>query len=168
VAERLNGACYAPAMAAGFGITPLASTPFGLGTPTPANEPPADPSTFSRYINPGSGDYERDPATGQLKQMPAIRQRVLLALKTSRGSSSVLPTFGFSGPKKIGANFEQIVRLRVRVALRQLTDVEKVARIESIVPTRRSGGRVGVVVVFTDLTQPNVPGLSPQIINIQL
>ena len=76
--------------------------------------------------------------------------------------------FGLKRPRVLGLSFDQLMRLQVRSALRQMTDVEKVMRIESIIPTKRSGGRAGVVVAFTDLTQPNVPGLSPQIVSFTL
>ena len=110
---------------AGFGVSALGLFPFGIGTPVSVTDPPdAADTQFSRYINPGSGDYEVDDVTGHLKQMPPVRQRVLLALKTTLGSSNALPGLGVDKPKKIGTNFQDIMKRRVREALVQLTDVE--------------------------------------------
>lgn len=140
-------------MPQGLGTGPMGLFPLGFGVGDPAPAPPTG-NWGSRYINPSTGDYEQDPATGQLKQMPGVRQRFLIRLKTKRGSSSVQPTLGVDLPKKIDASYVRRIDNAVRVAMRQETDVEKVARITAVIPTRDPGnaGRVNVTVQFIDLT----------------
>lgn len=135
----------------GFGVYPSALSPFGLGTPIPAEEPAEGPSG-SRYINPATGDYEQDPVTRQLAQMPATRQRVLLAVMTLRESSSVKRDFGIRLPRKMGTTFDSEMRQSVRTALRHLTDSDAVIRIDSIDIERARAGRSLTTVNFTDLT----------------
>lgn len=136
---------------AGLGSASFGAFPFGLGTPVEAAIPPTG-FPGSRYINPGSGDYEVDADSGQLAQMPGTRQRVLLALKTLKGSSSVLPEFGILLPRKIDQAIDLRVRDAVRVALSHLTDVDKVIRIESVLVSRRTTGRLAVTLAYTDLS----------------
>lgn len=135
---------------AGFGSMAMGTGPFGLGTPATGEDPPDGPAG-SRYIDPTTRDYAQDPDTKQLKQMPAARQRVLLALMTLVGSSSALPTFGVKPPKKMGDTYESQMKNAVRLALRHLTDVEQVIRVDSIVVERGLGGRSRTTVSFTDL-----------------
>jgi phage baseplate assembly protein W len=138
---------------AGAGLAPAGLFPAGFGTGDDAPVPPSG-AWGSRYINPSTGDYEQDDSTRQLKQMPAVRQRFLLRLKTRRGSSSVRPNDGVMLPDKIDASFPKRVDDAVRTAMRQETDVEKVARIDAVTVARVAGnsGRVIVTVEFTDLT----------------
>lgn len=135
---------------AGFGTMPAGTGPFGLGTPLTASAPPSGASG-SRYINPATRDYEQDPDSLQLKQMPATRQRVLLALMTARGSSTALRTFGVRIPKKITTTFKAEVQASVRTALLHLTDTEPVIRIDTIIVETGTGGRVRITVSYTDL-----------------
>jgi len=67
------------------------------------------------------------------------------------GSSSVLPEFGIDRPEKINDQFEARVEQSIRVSARQMTDVEKVARIDAITIERRQG-RPRVTIAYTDLT----------------
>lgn len=135
---------------AGFGQNPLGLTPFGLGTPDPPSDPPTG-NWGSRWINPVTRDFEQDPVTKQFKQMPPLRQRVYLAIAETRGSSTVRPNDGFRLPEKMGDGFEQLVESRVREALRYLTDVEQVMRIDRILVNRVNSQRASIVVQFTDL-----------------
>lgn len=132
--------------------SPLGSTPFGSGTPSPAAAPPSQLSQFSRYLNPGSGDFEVDPDTGQLKQMPAVRQRFLLLARTVRGSAAAMPEFGIRMPAKIDGAFAHRMRASVRDAARQMTDIEKIATVDDVLVEQLSSGRVQVTIVYTDLT----------------
>lgn len=134
---------------AGFGSMPAGSSPFGLGTPAAAVEPPDGPSG-SRYLNPITRDYEVDATTGHFKQMPGTRQRVLIALLTLRNSSG-LAGFGVRMPTRMGDAFETQSKQAVRQALQHMTEVEKSMRIDDIVVERGIGGRSRVTVVFTDL-----------------
>lgn len=137
---------------------PLGLAPVGFGTSEDAPVPPTG-AWGSRYINPQTGDYAVDGVSGQLQQMPSVRQRFLLRLKEKRGSSSVRPSDGIELPTKIDETTERTVDDAVRVAMRQETDVEKVARIISVKPVRdtQNGGRINVVVTFEDLTTGMIP-----------
>lgn len=143
----------------GFGNSALGTSPFGVGTPLTSADPPtalvraglALPGC--RYIDPRTRDYAHDDDTRQLAQMPPVRQRVLLALLTLRGSSTVIPRMGIAMPRKITESFDTEVRHAVLGALYQLTTVERVARVNSVRAERHSpAGRVLVEVEFTDLT----------------
>lgn len=135
---------------AGFGTMALGSGPFGYGTPVSATEPPTANTAGVRFLNPQTGDFEQNSDTRNWKQMPRSRQKVLLALKTVRGSSSALPEFGIAAPKKMGDQFEAQMRDAVRVALAHLTDVQKVIRIDDIIVEKGAGGRSRTTVVYTD------------------
>lgn len=137
-------------MSDGFGLMQFGLGPFGLETPdTPPDVPTGEAG--SRFINPATGDYEKDGVTGQLKQMPRTRQRVLLALITLRRTASTSPGFGSKLPRKMGTAFEIETRQAVLYALRHLTDVEKVIRIESLLVERGLNSRARVTVSYTDL-----------------
>ena len=131
----------------------LGVTPYGLGTGDDAPAPPTG-AWGSRYINPQTGDYARDVLTGQLQQMPPVRQRFLLRLKTKLRSSSVQPEMGVALPTKINESSQRQADDAVRQAMRQETDVEKVAVIERVTLARdpSNSGRVLIVVSYTDLT----------------
>lgn len=138
----------------GFGLLPAGLGPFGFGVPPEAALPPDGPSG-SRYINPATKDYEQDPDTLQLKQMPALRQRVLIAMTMRKGSAVTLPDLGVAFPTKMGTAFEAEVTASVRAALRQLTDIERVLRINAIAVERGASGRARVTLSYTDLTTGN-------------
>ncbi len=135
----------------GFGECAFGTSPLGLGTPgLPGSAPAA--SNGSRFLNPKTRDWEIDPATSQLAQMPATRQRVLLALLTVRGSATSAPGFGFKAPSKIGTLFEAQTRNAARTALAHLTNEESPAiEIESITVQRIATGRVLLTVTYVDL-----------------
>lgn len=125
--------------------------PFGIGTTMPTSAAPPDGDSGTRYINPGSRDYERDTTTGHLAQMPSKRQRVLLALLTVRGSVSVDPLRGVVLPRKMTPTFVEDMRQSVRSALHYMTDVERSITVDSIDVLKGARGRAQVTVSFTDL-----------------
>lgn len=84
--------------------------------------------------------------------MPAIRQRVLLSVMTVVGSSTANPTFGIRAPRKMGPQFEAQMRTSILAAVRQMTDIEKVLRIDAVNVERGAAGRARTTIVFTDLT----------------
>jgi hypothetical protein len=135
---------------AGAGIAPAGMTPFGVGTPATGAEPPSGPAG-SRYINPVTRDYQVDPTTGQFAQMPPVRQRVLLAVLTARNSSAV-PGFGTRLPPNMDESFESAVRAEITRALNQLTQVERVCRLDAVLVKRGRLGRAQITIVFVDLT----------------
>lgn len=135
----------------GFGLFPAGLGPFGIGTPVSADPLPGG-SAGCRYIDPSTGDYQKDVVSLQFQQMPPLRQRVLLALKTILSSSTAVPNYGIKFPTKMGNQYEAQVRNSVQVALNQLTSIEKVMRINSITVLKGSGGRSLITVAYTDLT----------------
>jgi len=133
--------------------SPIGSTPFGLAAPVAAPLPATDGPALSRYINPGSGDYEIDTAKGQLRRMPITRQRVLLIAHTEFGSSTARRNLGIQRPAKMDEAFDVRIRSAVRRAFRQLTDVERAITIDQI-GVKASGGRAAVLIEYADHTLP--------------
>lgn len=80
-------------------------------------------------------------------------QRVLLSLMTEQGTSIAIPDFGNSANQlqKIDETFEVELQNRVRLALAQLTDVEKVVTIQQIVTNEVTPGSITYTVFFYDL-----------------
>ena len=126
-------------------------TAFGVGIPTSAAVPATD-TALSRYIDPISGEYGIDPATGVYQTMPTIRQRVMLALITAKGGISVNPDFGTVLPRKISFRIEQQIKDSVRESLRLMTDTEKSIQINDIIIKRVTQSRVEITVKYSDLT----------------
>lgn len=135
----------------GFGTLPFGTGPMGLGTPVTAGDPPSG-AAGCRWINPASKDYEQDPNTLQFKQMPRVRQQVLLAVTTLKRSASTLDWLGIRFPRKQGDRFQAEAEKCVKAALRHLTDTQKVIRIDAITTQRGSGGRGRITLSWTDLT----------------
>jgi phage baseplate assembly protein W len=133
----------------GFGSAPFGSSGAGLGVPVHASAPPDGPAG-SRFIDPVTKDYAIDSTTGQLQQMPPIRQRVLLALTTVLGSATTLPGFGMTFPRKMGDRFEGQVKNAVAAALYQLTTVEKVIRVTNVIVEKGAAGRSRTTVQYVD------------------
>jgi len=131
---------------------PIVTSPIALGSPLEVAAIPTGNGSLSRWINPGTGDFEQDPKTLQLKGMPPVRQRVQLIMRTIRGSSTVLPKLGIELPDRMDQTFEYTVRRNVRAAYHQLTHVERVIRIDQLLVGRLSTGRATVLMVYTDLT----------------
>lgn len=125
--------------------------PLGMHEPETATAPPDGPSG-SPWINPRTKDYEQDPDTRQLKQMPELRQRVYLKLGTRKGSMLSDPSFGIELPRKIGTTFESELRASIATAFTQETTIDKVMRIQGITIKQTQTGRVNIVLAYVDLT----------------
>jgi len=135
----------------GAGVQSAGVSPAGVGEPEAAPLVPSGP-TGCRYINPATGDYQINGATGHFAQMPPVRQRVLIALLTELGSSTVLPDLGTMRPRKMGDRFEAEMTGAVHAALRQLTEVEQLIVVNFVAIERGMGGRARVTVDYEDLT----------------
>lgn len=125
---------------------------FGVGESEEAAAPPDGPSG-TRFLNPASRDYEVDDFTGHLKQMPALRQRVLLALMTELGTSTVRPEFGVQRPRKMGNRFEADMQAAVRAALAHIVNAGEI-QIDGVDVLRGAGGRAQVTVRYRDPATP--------------
>jgi phage baseplate assembly protein W len=82
--------------------------------------------------------------------MPATRQAVLLALKTVRGSSTALSSFGVKLPRKMGETFEAECRSAVTAALSHLINTNRI-RLDSVTAEKGLGGRGRITVAYTDI-----------------
>ncbi len=123
------------------------SGPYGTGTPATATVPAPPGPDAGKYISHVTGDYERE-ADGSYKRMPRIRQRVVLALGTIAGSSSVLPKLGTKFPDKIDDSFDYRVKAEVQRALLDLTNSGEI-RIDAITIERPNSGRAEITVAYT-------------------
>lgn len=126
--------------------------PFGTGTPVDAPLPPRGTTTLCRFLDPVGQDFAVNAVDGHLEQMPPVRQRFLLLLSTLVGSSSTLPTLGIEVPRIIDDSFSRQVDTAVRVGARQMTEIETVARIDTVTVQASALGRVAVLVAYQDLT----------------
>jgi hypothetical protein len=129
----------------------LGTGPLGYGDPNEADEPPEDAQYLSTWVSPATKDYEIDPVRGCLAEVPPIRGRVLYCITQKKRSSALLPDDGIEYPTIVDETFDAKLRAAVRGALRQLTDVEKVVRIDSITIDAR-GPRSQYTLRYTDLT----------------
>lgn len=139
---------------AGLGTAPVGSTPFGFGTPTEATAPPENPPDRARFIDPGDKQHTL-AADGEYQRMPIVRQKVILALTTSRGSSVAEPTFGLYRERKIDESFVQRQEQRVREALAHIPASEMRLRsvnVRLVPPT----GRSEITVAYDDLLTGNM------------
>lgn len=138
----------------GYGIQGAGVTAAGIGEPATIVDNP-EPSDGSMYINPYTKDYELDASTGQLAQMPPVRQMVLLALSTIKGTATALPWLGISYPSKITQSFESECIASVNAALSHLTrEDDPQITIDRVSVEVASGiqGRAKITVSYTDLT----------------
>jgi len=135
----------------GLGVSAIGSAPFGVGTPATAVAPPTGKPTGAAFISGLGRDYEIDGDTTELKRMPVLRQRVRNALAQSFGSSTTRPTDGLRWPKRGGLQAPQKIDIAVRTALRYLTDVEKVLRVDQVL-SDLTGVRPLVTILYTDLS----------------
>lgn len=139
---------------AGLGLTPLGVTPFGLGTPDGTQAPPDTKPAGVRYINYLTKDYERAD-NGELKRMPPMRQRVLLVLSTTLGSSTILPGLGLRLPERIDKRYPQLAEQAIRSALKPMVQSREL-RVDFVRVNRTNNpGRVDHQVGYTDLTTGN-------------
>ena len=107
----------------------------------------------ARYLDVNSGDFV-SLDDGTLDSMPAVRQRVVLALVTELDSAFGLPGFGngVMRIKRIDQTIKRRVQNAVRAALRQLSEVERLIRIDAIEVEDLGSGRLSYTVSYTDLT----------------
>jgi phage baseplate assembly protein W len=132
----------------GFGA-PWAVTPYGSGTPISTAAPPGL-IYRAAYIDPITRDYVVVD-DGNLGRMPIVRQQMLLALLTQKGSSTVLPNFGLELPKKIDENTPRLVRFAVERAVAHITGRQR-AKLLDVVVEQPTMIRLQLTVSYRDLT----------------
>ena len=135
----------------GFGTAPAGTSGAGFGVPVNASAPPSGPAGC-RYIDATTKDYAIDSTTGQMQQMPPLRQRVLIIATTVLGSATTQPNLGVRWPRKMGDTYEAQVRNALVAAFYQLTEVERVMRIDSVTVTKGRAGRSSTLLQWTDLS----------------
>lgn len=143
----------------GFGNSSFGNSAFGDGDPDEGLSLPVNLSI--RYINPDTKDLGVDD-DGTFLSMPGVRQRVLLALATAKGSVIGSEEFG-STIFEIGAidsQFDSKVRSSINDALKQLVEIEKVISLDGIEIYKQSGGRVVITVSYTNLIEQDQDNVS--------
>lgn len=139
-------------MSKGFGVFAVGLGAFGLATPDVAPDPATGP-VGSRWINSATKDYEVNEATGNLKQMPGVRQQVFLAISTIQGTANPNPRFGIRLPNKMNNSFENECKSAVKSALSHLTDVDPpIIEINKIQVTKGRNSRAEILIDYTDLS----------------
>jgi hypothetical protein len=136
----------------GFGLSAIGTGSFGLGTP---DEPPeqATGNVGIRWINPATKDYEVDPGTHNLKQMPGVRQQVMLAVSTIQRTATSAPRFGVALPNKMGNTFEAECKNATRLALNHLIAGDPpLIKINFITVTKGRNSRAEILIDYIDLT----------------
>ena len=133
----------------GFGTSPYGRFPYGFSEPVSADEPPDAPED-ARFLDFRTKDYIVGD-DGELERMPTTRQRVLLALSTLLGSSTVLRDFGVKLPGVIGPNDEHLVRQAVERALKHLIDEPAIVLNSVTVEHGNPIGRSTITVDYTDI-----------------
>lgn len=102
--------------------------------------------TFRRYIDPKTGDYAI--VNGNPKEDTGIASKIVLALKTRKGSSAVNPTFGsrFHEIRKIDGSTPRRVETMAKLALVHLKDEIKALKVTANV----EGGRIDLYLEYQD------------------
>lgn len=125
--------------------------PFGVGTPATAEAPPTKAPVNAAFIDYRTRDYVID-AEGAIARMPITRQRVLLALSTLLGSSSVQPEAGLALPRRIDESYPQRAKAAILQALAFLVPNDIAISSDDIeVDTTSIVGRVQIAVSYVDL-----------------
>lgn len=113
----------------------------------------------SRFINPDTKDHEVSD-DGEYKAMPTVRQRALIALSTTLGSSASLTEHGILLPDRIDERYPQRSSQAIRRALDFMVKAGEM-RIDGITLLDTAvTGRSEHLVAYTDLTTGNTGTLT--------
>lgn len=129
--------------------SPFAVYPFGTGAPTNLAPPPVVPAQTATFVDPVPRDYQLTP-DGETARMPSVRQQMLIALTTVKGSMSALPNFGVELPRKIDENVGRLVKIAVVNATKHITDPGR-ARIDAVTTRQVNMGLLQILVEYEDL-----------------
>jgi hypothetical protein len=150
----------------GLGECPIGITPFGMYYFTPS-----DPVQFSRIgnrqIDKDSGDYLLNPTLRAIKNGSTTITKMILAIKTIKGSSTALPNFGNNtmNDNLIDNTLQTRVNNHIRTACKQMTDAGEIRIVEVIVKPYTGGPSISVDVKFLDL-RSRIQG--PQTLQLRL
>lgn len=134
----------------GLGDSPIGlSTPFGVGVADEAVAPPALAPQAARFLDPTTRDYALE-TDGSYQRMPELRQRVLLAVAETKGSSTVRPDGGVESPDLISSSFERRQKNSISSALAFLVN-DGALRVDSITIDYPQVGGVVTTIAYTDL-----------------
>lgn len=132
---------------AGFGSQPFGSSPYGIGTPAVATElggklfqdAASGEQTGSRKIDPLTRDYEINDY-GRIAGMSNVKQLVLLAVSTKRGSSAMRELGQeLQSIERITSNFARRVDTTLRRSVQHLVDRGLITVIDTTVEIVRPG-----------------------------
>lgn len=129
--------------------SPFAVYPFGAGAPATTTAPPLVPDLTAAFLDPLARDYQLTPDF-ETARMPSVRQQMLIALTTVRGSMSSAPDFGIALPKKIDENVGRAVRIAVLAATAHITSAGR-ARIDEVRTEQVNTGLLRIFVSYEDL-----------------
>lgn len=134
---------------AGWIGSPFAVGPFGAGAPSTVTAPPVVPDLTAAFVDPVPRDYQLT-ADSETARMPSVRQQMLIALTTVKGSMTALPSFGISLPRKIDENVGRLVKIAVLAATKHITDPGR-ARIDDVLTQHPNSGLLRITVIYEDL-----------------
>lgn len=147
-------------MPIGAGLCPAGTSPAGYGVPdqgtSPVNAVLPDPTTglqsTGRLIDPATGSYQFT-ADGRVVGTPTVRQRMLLALRTVRGSSAQ-PNLGidFSKAGEQGLDFAAQVAAAVGLACAPLVQAGLVQLLQVVPQPVDNPDGAAFVAQWRDLT----------------
>ena len=123
---------------AGYGIYGSSGTPDELPVPSFTNG--------AAFVNQ-NGDYE-DGGSGDVVKTTSAAQRVMLLLRTVKGSVVADATLGVTYPTAVDASFETRMRYAVQDALSPAT-LDGSISIDSIKIERTMASRASITVVYT-------------------
>ncbi len=142
------GLCPAGASPAGYGVPDRVGPPNAVALPHPVTGLPQG----GRYLDPKTGDYVFT-SDGRLQGMANVQQLVLLALRTTIGSSS-LPTMGNAIARitEKGPDFQRQLATVIADAFAPIVN-QKLARLDAVrvLDTPNPDGAFAYV-EWTDLT----------------
>ena len=129
---------------------PIGVYPYGSGTPAATNPPPDNGPERAAYIDPVTRDYVIGD-DGELERMPGVRQQVMLALTTRKGSAGAALNFGVQLPGRVSSDFKRVVESSVRLALSHIVSAGRML-LQAVQVELGEYGRTLVTVQYRDLT----------------
>lgn len=137
----------------------IATAPIGMPVATAVTVPTGVPA-YVRHLDL-DGEYSVDPITGQFVGTSRLRQAVVIALQTQKGSCGARPDLGWLQDGTIGDDFELRTEAKIRAALAhvQRAGLGTVQRIDiARHPTNLGRVEIRPVIVPAGGTEPEFIG----------